>query len=117
MIEKLVRCAAAAASREFVHFLVVRRQRRTAMKKQHVGSLAAASAGVISMLGLTAPSHGIVIGNFETGLDKWEAVDATGLTPVTGIGNTLGSFSLKLETPPSFHQSIIRSFAGSDAET
>ena len=48
------------------------------MKKQRLGALAAASAGVVSILGLTAPSLGIVIGNFETSLDRWEAVDATG---------------------------------------
>lgn len=83
--------------------------------------LALASAGVLSAMALAPQVQALVIGDFEgTGsgdLDKWTAVNATSLTPVTGIGNTTGQYSLKVQVPQSFNQAILRSFAGSDPET
>jgi len=61
------------------------------------------------MLGFASTGYGdIILGNWENTMDGWAANDATVAEPCLGIGNTLGSYSLKVAVPSGWHSAVSR---------
>ena len=61
------------------------------------------------MLGFASTGYGdIILGNWENTMDGWAKNDATVAEPCLGVGNTLGSYSLKVAVPSGWHEAVIR---------